>query len=255
MSVVTRAGRRFERLIARYYGGSPPAPESLPRYVAPLPAWLEDAALRLAWPIAIINLLGTAFGFWYYGFHPWPTTDPLFVGQFGLTPPVMWPFVPDSPVATMFIGLSLIAWKLDFDAEWLHMLAFFGCIQLGLWTPYVQVFVNGLGEISPWMWYFLIGSHLLMAVEAFLIHRYSRFPVWAIAVATSWYLLNDLVDYFTPVVGTYHHTLLRAEYTLGGYDHALHAHDLAAAAAVTLTVLAVFLAMATRVAKLERASR
>jgi len=42
--------------------GLPPR-ESLPRYVAPLPAWLEDVALRWAWVIVAVNLVGTAFGF------------------------------------------------------------------------------------------------------------------------------------------------------------------------------------------------
>jgi len=174
---VTDAGRRLEQFIARYFDGRLPDREPLPRYVAPLPAWLEDAALRLAWPIAIVNLLGTAFGFWYYGFQPIPLDTPLIAGQFAIEPLVAWPVVPDSPVATMFIGLSLAAWKLDLDLELLHVLAFFGCIKLGLWTPYVQLYVNGLGDTPLWLYHFLVWSHLAMAVEAFVIYRYSAFPI------------------------------------------------------------------------------
>jgi uncharacterized membrane protein YpjA len=252
MSVVNRAGRRIERLVARYFGGDLPERESLPWYVAPLPGWLEDVALRLAWPIAIVNLVGTAFGFWYYGFQPIPASTPTITGQFALEPVVAWPVVPDSPVATLFIGLSLIAWKLDLDAQWLHVMAFFGCIKLGLWTPYVQYVINGLGSTPLWLYHFLIWSHLAMVVEAFIIYRYSDFPVWAVAVATTWYLFNDIVDYFIPIVGEPHHTILTAEYEVGGLNHALPAHDMAAAGAVFLTVLAVFLALATRVKKVER---
>ena len=247
MSVVTRLGRRLEGVIARYFDAPLPDREALPRYVAPLPAWMEDAALRLAWPIAIVNLLGTAFGFWYYGIQPF--SAPIIHVQFAITAPEMWLFVPDSPVATGFIGLSLIAWRLDWQAEWIHVLAFFGCIKLGLWTPYVQLVVNGPGNLNPIMYHFLIWSHALMAVEAFLIYRYSRFPVWAIAVATVWYTINDVVDYFLPIVGDPHHTLLRAEATVTGFDHSLAAHDQAAAGAVVLTIAAVFLATATRVWK------
>jgi uncharacterized membrane protein YpjA len=76
--------------------------------------------------------------------------------------------------------------------------------------------------------------------------------VWAVAVATTWYLFNDIVDYFIPIVGEPHHTILTAEYEVGGLNHALPAHDMAAAGAVFLTVLAVFLALATRVKKVER---
>ncbi len=38
--------------------------------LAPLPEWLENVGLNLVWTVVAINLVGTAFGFWYYGFHP-----------------------------------------------------------------------------------------------------------------------------------------------------------------------------------------
>jgi uncharacterized membrane protein YpjA len=245
-------GKRLDGAVENAIGGSVPAVEGLPRAVAPLPTWLENIGLRLAYPIAALNLLGTAFGFWYYGVHPLPLADPLFVGQFARTPPVMWLFVPDSPVATLFIGLSLIAWKRGWNSEWLHALAFFGCLKLGLWTPYVQLGINGLGETPMWLFHFLVWSHLAMAVEAFVIHRYSDFPRWAIGVALGWYLVNDLVDYFVPIVGDPHHTTLVAEITATGIDHSLPAHDLAAGWAVTLTVFATALAVATGRAKRAR---
>ena len=213
--------------------------DRLPNYLAPLPRQLENLALRCAWLIVIINLAGTAFGFWYYRF------------QLAQTPLVMWPFVPDSPAATLLVALSLAAWKLDLDIEWLHMLAFFGNIKLGLWTPFVQLFLNGPGGIEPWLYWFLIVSHLAMSLQSFLIYRYAEFSVGAVAVATVWYGFNDIVDYFVPLVGEFHHTFLRAELVDGTLNHALRAHDLAAAAAVTLTLVATFLALATRVKKIE----
>ena len=213
--------------------------DRLPNYLAPLPRQLENLALRCAWLIVIINLAGTAFGFWYYRF------------QLAQTPLVMWPFVPDSPAATLLVALSLAAWKLDLDIEWLHMLAFFGNTKLGLWTPFVQLFLNGPGGIEPWLYWFLIVSHLAMSLQSFLIYRYAEFSVGAVAVATVWYGFNDIVDYFVPLVGEFHHTFLRAELVDGTLNHALRAHDLAAAAAVTLTLVATFLALATRVKKIE----
>ncbi|MFB6184175.1 MAG: DUF1405 domain-containing protein [Haloarculaceae archaeon] len=238
----SRVGRHVERVVARYFDAPLPAPDDLPCYVAPLPRWLEDLGLRLAWPIVAVNLAGTAFGFWYYR------------AQFAMTPLIAWPVVPDSPMATLFIALSLAAWKLDYDVEPLHMLAFFGCIKLGLWTPYVQVFLNGVGSIALWLYWFLILSHLAMATEAFLIHRYARFTVGGVAVAVGWYALNDVVDYFWPIVGDYHHTLLRAEFDpeTFAFDHALPAHEYAAGVAVLLTVAATFLALATRIETLRR---
>jgi uncharacterized membrane protein YpjA len=221
--------------------GEPASPSGgLPWYVAPLPEWLEDLALRLAWVIAAINFAGTAFGFWYYRF------------QLADTPLAAWVLVPDSPVATLFIALSLTAYKLDWEADWLHALAFFGCLKLGLWTPFVQLVVNGQGALWWGMYWFLVVSHFGMAVEAFVIHRYATFSVPAVGLALLWYGGNDLVDYFLRVLDGPHHTVLRAEQTALGVDHSLYAHDLAAACAVGLTMLAVFLALATRVAYLQR---
>lgn len=220
------------RLVA---GDDLPTPRDLPRIVAPLPTWLENLGLHLAWPIAAVNLLGTAFGFWYYRF------------QFQLAAPIAWPLVPDSPLATLFIAASLIAWRLGYEPESLHTLAFFGCLKLGLWTPFVQLVINGQGGLAAWLYWFLILSHLAMAMQAFLIPRYANFSVGAVGVAVGWYWINDVVDYFIRFAGGYHHTILRAEVFAGGYDHTLPAHDLAAVAAVTLTLLATVLAFTTRV--------
>jgi len=68
-----------------------------------------------------------------------------------------------------------------------------------------------------------------------------------------------VVDYFVPVLGGPHHTWLRGEPLLSRtpvqFDHAVLAHDLAAAWAVILTLLATFLALATRAEKLKRQRR
>ncbi|RBI63784.1 DUF1405 domain-containing protein [halophilic archaeon] len=241
--------------------GDLPAREDLPRYVAPLPAWLEDFGLRAAWLIVAVNLLGTAFGFWYYGFHPLPASDPLITWQFAGEPAVMWPLVPDSPVATLFIALSLGLWKLGRNQEWVNALAFFGCIKLGAWTPFVlAAFFPGFIGVGWPMYAFLFCSHLAMVAEAFLIHRYSDFPVWAVFVAVVWYGFNDLVDYFVPLVGTPHHTTLPGQRLVEasdvvGFSHPSPTHEIAAAGAVVLTLAATFLALSTRVKKLEADAR
>ncbi|GAB6861656.1 DUF1405 domain-containing protein [Haloplanus litoreus] len=219
-----------------------PDADPLPRWLAPLPRPVENLGLSLAWAVVVTNLVGTAFGFWYYRF------------QFAAEPLVAWPLVPDSPVATFFIALSLALWKLGRSNEVVNALAFFGCWKLGLWTPFVLVaFADGFLATTPVpMYIFLLGSHLMMVVEAFVIHRYSDFPVGAVAVAVAWYGLNDLVDYFLPLVGTPHHTLLPSQRIVdGAITHVSPNHELAAAGAVVLTLTATFLTLATRVKKLE----
>ena len=252
----TGVGSRIDSLVARVFDAPIPDPDGLQWYVAPLPTWLENVALRLAWPIAVVNFVGTLFGFWYYAGRPLETAPPLVEGQLGMAPLAAYPLIPDSPAATLFIGLSLVAWRLDWSfAGPIHALAFFGCIKLGLWTPYVQLALNGPGGIAPWLYWFLILSHLAMAVEAFVIHRYASFSVPAVLVAVVWYGFNDVVDYFWPIFEGPHHTILRAEVVDGGITHAIPAHDLAAGWAVVLTTTAVFLALTTRVAKLRRANQ
>lgn len=96
-----------------------------------------------------------------------------------------------------------------------------------------------------------------MVVEAFLIYRYSDFPVHAVLVAAAWYGFNDMVDYFIQVAGTTHHTLLppqsrSIDVVANEIGHFSPAHEYAAAGAVVLTLSATFLALATRIEKLER---
>jgi uncharacterized membrane protein YpjA len=242
-----------------------PRRESLPRYVAPVPEALENLGLNLAWLVVAINLAGTAFGFWYYGFHPLPTTDPLITGQFAVEPAAMWPLVPDSPAATLFVALAVAAWRLGRPQEWLTALAFLGCIKTGVWTPYVLlVFKGDFSYLHPAMYNFLFWSHLAMVVQAFVLHRIADFTVGGVAVAVVWHGLNDVVDYFVPVVGGPHHTFVPAERTVDGVPQhgageavALGAgpHELAAAGMVVLTLVATFLALATRVEKLKAPSR
>jgi uncharacterized membrane protein YpjA len=97
------------------------------------------------------------------------------------------------------------------------------------------------------MYAFLFVSHLGMVLQAFLIHRYSDFPVRAILAAVLWYGFNDLVDYFVPIVGTPHHTLLPVEPIVDStVQHVSPAHEIAAVGAVALTVLATMVAVLTR---------
>ncbi|MFB6161771.1 MAG: DUF1405 domain-containing protein [Haloferacaceae archaeon] len=229
--------RALDRLTA---GDGLPPRERLPGYVAPLPAWLENVGLSLAPLVVATNLVGTAFGFWYYRF------------QFAGAPPAVWPLVPDSPLATLFAALAFGLWWLDRGNDYVAALAFLGCWKLGLWTPFVlAVFADAfLAVNSAPMYAFLFCSHLAMVVQAFVLHRVADFRPSAVAVAAAWYGLNDVVDYAVPVVGTPHHTLLPAQ-TLGpvGYTHPSPTHEIAAAGAVALTLSGTALALATRAAK------
>jgi uncharacterized membrane protein YpjA len=228
----------YDRLQAYIDDASLPPRAALPRYLAPLPKTIEDLGLRFAWLVVAINLVGTAFGFWYY------------LPQFSETPMVMWPFVPDSPAATLLIACSIALWKLDEQSELLNAFAFFGCIKLGLWTPYTLLaFFPEWAGLHPAMYNFLFWSHLLMVAEALVLHRYADFPVWAVGAALVWYTVDLIVDYFYPIVGQPHHTALPVADFMPWLG--VSALQVAAAGAVVFTLLPTFLALATRVKKLE----
>ncbi|MDL5362641.1 DUF1405 domain-containing protein [Halalkalicoccus sp. NIPERK01] len=212
----------------------------LPRWLAPLPRRLEGFGLRYAWAIVAINVAGTAFGFWYYRF------------QFSGTPLAIWPWVPDSPLATLFMALSLALWKLDRGSELVDMLAFFGNVKLGLWTPFVLVVFNDAflaGTAAP-MYAFLLVSHLGMVAQAFLIHRYSDFSIPAVAAALAWYSFDLMVDYFVPIVGGPHHTALPfSDPTAVPMAGNTTAFRIAALGATLLTIWITFFALSTRAEK------
>lgn len=216
--------------------------DGIPRYVAPLPESVENLALNLVWPIVAINLLGTAFGFYYYS------------PQFARTPVEMWIFVPDSPMATLLIALALASWKLGRPQQWLIALAFFGNIILGGWTVWVHIaFYEQFSYLSEPMRQFLIWSHSAMVVQAFVLHRIGTFRPRAVGLATLWYAVDTTVDYFVPVRGELHHTFLpaaREESMFLGAD----ALGVAAAGGVLLLIVSVYLAMLTRI-EIERVRR
>jgi uncharacterized membrane protein YpjA len=75
------------------------------------------------------------------------------------------------------------------------------------------------------------------------------FPVRAVAVATAWYTVDLLMDYFVPVVGGVTHTSLPYPDAQPWFTTTVL--QVAAAGAVVLTVAPLFLALATRVETLR----
>ena len=191
--------------------------------------------------IALVNLVGIAYGFYYYR------------EQFAQTPLWLWWLVPDSPLAVLWAELALAAyWLLPASRRgrwlWLDALAFVGNVQVGLWTCYVLLayephfgtldFLQG-GDLTlnAVLW----AGHLGMAALALIYVKGLRDARawWAVAVAGGYYLLNDLVDYFGPDFrgsgcGLRPHTVpcTAAEPVLAGVTFALTLGSLALLAAL-----------------------
>ena len=168
-----------------------PTRDALPRTVAPVPAWLEQLGLWLLWPVVVINLAGTAFGFWFYRF------------QLRETPVWLWPLVADSPVATVAIALAFTLWAVGRPNEYVTTVAFFGNFVYGLWTAWILVAAwdASVAQSGLAMHLFLVISHLGMVLQALVLHRISAFRLRPIVTATVVYTVNVAVDYFLPIVG------------------------------------------------------
>jgi len=229
-----------------------PPREDLPRWATPVPAAIERVGYRFVWAVVAINLLGTAFGFWYYRY------------QLAATPTVMWPLIPDSPTATLLIAAAFAAWASGHRSEYLSVLAFFGNFIFGVWTPWVLLvgWDASIAQAGLPLHAFLFISHLGMVVQAMVLHRIATFRLRAIVVATAVYSSNLLVDYFLPIVGPTDPSGLfpiRPHYTwlpvagdtvvIGGAT----AYQLAAAGAVGALVGALALAAGTRIMRLRQA--
>ncbi len=222
---------------------------SPPKWLARVRRHVATGLERYAWVLVAVNLAGTAVGAWYY------------LPQLRIEPLLMWPVVPDSPVATLLMALAITLYKLDRPNEYINVLAFMGLIKFGLWAPYVLLVfqdgflaaatvpppIQGLGSpavTAQARYGFLFITHLGMVLQAGLLLWISRFPRRAVIVATLWYGFNDVVDYFVPIVGTPHHSRLPVEPIVDGtVQHISPAHELAAGGALVATAIAVGSAM------------
>lgn len=154
---------------------------------------------RALYIIALANLFGTLFGFYYYS------------DQLLSTDPILWIFVPASPIATLLFAASIYLNADDRGLPILDALAFVSNLRYGLWTVfcliyYSEIFFTGN---SVGLYGFMLVSHFAMAVQAFILFKWENIGLKALFLASGWYLFNDLIDYS---LGT--HTELYTEYTL-----------------------------------------
>ncbi|MEF8880379.1 MAG: DUF1405 domain-containing protein [Candidatus Nanohaloarchaea archaeon] len=149
--------------------------------------------------LALVNLLGTAFGFYYY------------LDQIFSTPMVLWIFVPASPIATFFFASSIYLNSKDRGLPLLDTLAFISNFKYGLWTVfcllyYWDIFFTGN---SVGLYTFMILSHLGMFIQSFMVFNWNNINLRLLVLTGLWYIINDFVDY---TFGT--HTELYTEYVL-----------------------------------------
>lgn len=133
--------------------------------------------------LLIINILGTAYGYYWYK------------GQLAITEPQFYIFVPDSPTASLFFCFVLVGWLVGKNYKLMEVLALVTLIKYGLWAVVMNLLTFVESGSLGWRDWMLVASHFLMAVQAVLYLPNYRFEVWHVAVAAVWTLHNDVIDY------------------------------------------------------------
>jgi uncharacterized membrane protein YpjA len=137
----------------------------------------------ILWLLLIINILGTIYGYIWYG------------NQLSETPPRFLLFVPDSPTASLFFVFVLIAFLLGRNWPLLEALAMVTLFKYGIWAVVMNLLVwkvTGTLDAIAWM---LILSHAAMALEGILYAPFYRLKPRHLAFAAIWTLHNDVIDY------------------------------------------------------------
>jgi uncharacterized membrane protein YpjA len=172
------------------------------KFASFLDVWIENRIFLFL--LIAINIAGTLFGFYYYGI------------QFSEVQASLWPFVPDSPIATLAFALALsyFAIKKKFNSL-LSTFAIFALVKVGIWTLFAMIIYSPyfFGSGNAFYYSILFILHAGMVAEAFVLLRRASIQKVFLALVAGWFLLNDFSDYFlgtvpTPI-GTFGHPSLQ----------------------------------------------
>ncbi|NGZ74267.1 DUF1405 domain-containing protein [Saccharibacillus alkalitolerans] len=161
-------------------------------------SWLWSRGLltdrRILWLLLISNLVGTLYGYVWYGVQ--------LADVWNTRPAWQIVFVPDSPTASLFFTLAVLGLLFPPSSRFMRgavrlieALAVVTSVKYGVWAVSIIFWDAALGQaIEPLSW-MLIASHGIMAAEALLYVRFfSLGTLWLIPAAI-WTFANDTVDY------------------------------------------------------------
>jgi uncharacterized membrane protein YpjA len=146
----------------------------------------------ILWLLFIVNLLGTIYGYIWYGY------------QLAETPPIFLAFVPDSPTASLFFVFVLLAFLLKRHWPLFEALAMVTLFKYGVWAVVMNflVFIVS-GELDKIALMLMI-SHGAMALQAILYAPFYRFKMRDLVITGIWTLHNDVIDYVFFMLPRYH---------------------------------------------------
>ncbi|GAB2692203.1 hypothetical protein GCM10027018_09300 [Paenibacillus thermoaerophilus] len=193
--------RETENLVvkgaARFFakkGACPMLPSLSWRSLADRSFWTSRWVLGL---LLLINVPGTIYGYIWYGQQlVWTVTEKRL--------PMLLPFVPDSPTASLFFTLAIGILYLENGREpkrptplrsFAEAFAVLTSFKYGIWAVAMIAAGAMQGDALQWQDYMLIVSHLGMALEALLFAPWFRYGLGSALAAGLWTLFNDLFDY------------------------------------------------------------
>lgn len=138
---------------------------------------------RTLWLLFIINLVGTIYGYIWY------------TPQLARTEWWLWPFVPDSPTASLFFTVVLLAFLIGKRWRIIEAFAAVTLFKYGIWASVMIISTKFLGGDLHWTSYMLLVSHIGMALQAVLFSRYFTFSLDHLLIVSVWVLTNDFMDY------------------------------------------------------------
>ncbi|RKL67570.1 hypothetical protein CR203_09475 [Salipaludibacillus neizhouensis] len=138
------------------------------------------------WFIALllaVNIGGTIYGYIWYE------------SQLANTPLIFLLFVPDSPTASLFFCLVLIAFLFGKNIPILEALAAVTLLKYGVWAVVMILAAKVAGSNIGILNFMLITSHLGMAIQGLLYTPYYRIRPWHLILVAIWTIHNDVIDY------------------------------------------------------------
>lgn len=147
---------------------------------------------RVLWPLFIVNLLGTIYGFYWY------KNQLIDVGSW------LNVFVPDSPTASGFFTVVLGAYLLERRLPFVEAFAVVTLFKYGVWAVAiilfgaywnVQLYGGSMAQYLHWTDWMLLISHGGMAAQAVLFGKLYTYRLHHVTIVAVWTILNDFVDY------------------------------------------------------------
>ncbi|MFO3689396.1 DUF1405 domain-containing protein [Staphylococcus felis] len=131
----------------------------------------------------ICNLLGTLYGYYWYA------------PQLSQSLWYFWPFIPDSPTATLFLVIAIFLFLINKRSSFFETLAFVTLLKYGIWAVLMNIFMFYTDQTIYLSGLILIFSHMIMAIQSFLFLPRFKFTMMSIVLTVIWVFHNDVIDY------------------------------------------------------------